>query len=134
MSGQLKSALMAVGKPSDIDLEALAVSETEGLLQNFVVERGRIYRHMDMAEELGDLRVAVSLHRDINANLTSVAKLLGEISTHSTTTVNNLTVTEDYLVMRGKLIQALRPYPEALKAIRRVLEAVEAKPVTIDHG
>ena len=133
MPPQLKSALLAVGKPSDIDLDALRKTESEGLLQTLVVQRGRLFGLLDQAEESGDVRATVSVHKAINDNLTSVAKLLGEISTHSTVVTNNLTISPEYLALRASLVQALRKHPEALKAIRGVLAGVET-PKTIEHS
>lgn len=133
MPPQLKSSLLAVGKPTDIDLDALRKSESEGLLQTLVVQRGRLFHLLTQAEDSGDVRAAAAVHGRINENISTVAKLLGEISTHTTTTVNNLTISPEYLALRASLVQALRTHPEALKAIRRVLAGVE-EPKTIEHS
>ncbi|RDD62623.1 hypothetical protein [Ferruginivarius sediminum] len=125
MPPQLKASLMAAGRPTEIDLDALRKSESEGILQHLVAERGRLYRVADEAERLGDLRAAVQAHRAVNDNIQTTAKLLGELATGSTTTVNNLVVAPEYVHLRSALIRALHPFPEARRAVAQVLKEVE---------
>lgn len=131
MPPQLMAALVMTGTPTVIDLEALKISESEGLLQTLVVQRGRLYSLLNLAEEAGDFRAAASIHGRIIDNLNTTAKLLGEVQTHAQTVINNLTVSQDYLELRSSLVRALRPHPEALKALHAVLRGVEgAEPHT----
>jgi hypothetical protein len=125
MPPQLSAALAATGFPTCVDLEALRKAESEGLLQTLVAQRGRLYRLLDAAEEVGDLKAAAAVHGRIDANVNSVARLLGEITTHSQTTVNNLLVAPEYVLLRSALVQALRPYPDARKAAAKVLRNLE---------
>lgn len=131
MPPQLVAALVMTGTPTVIDLEALKTSESEGLLQTLVVQRGRLYSLLNLAEEAGDFRAAASIHGRINDNLVTVAKLLGDLSTHAVHTTNNLMVAPEYIALRASLVQALRPFPEARKAVASVLKAAEgAEPHT----
>jgi hypothetical protein len=125
MPPQLKAALLAAGKPTDIDLDALRKSESEGLLQHIVAQRGKLYHLLDEAEGLGDLRAAAQVHGRIIENLQLGAKLLGELNTHAVTVTNNLVVSQEYLELRRVLHQALRPYPVARQAVARALAALE---------
>lgn len=131
MPPHLMDALAMTGKPTVIDLEALKTSESEGLLQTLVVQRGKIWSWIEMAERDGDLRTIAALLGRLNENVSITAKLLGEVQTHSQTVINNLTVSPEYLSLRSSLVQALRPYPEARKALYGVLKGVEgAEPHT----
>ncbi|MBK1668329.1 hypothetical protein CKO28_09810 [Rhodovibrio sodomensis] len=126
MPPQLMASLMTAATPSEIDLDQLRQSESEGILQHLVAERGRLYNVADEAERLGDFRSAIQAHRAINDNISTTAKLLGELSTGSQTTINNnLVVAPEYLDMRNELIRALRPYPEACRAVAQVLRRYE---------
>jgi hypothetical protein len=125
MPPDLKAKMMAVGRPTEIDLDALRKSESEGLLGTAVSLRARMYRQLDQAEELGDLRAAASLDGRILDSLSFTAKLLGELSTHNQTTINQLVVSPQYLELRAALIQALAPFPPARKAVSQVLRRLE---------
>lgn len=125
MSPQMKAAMKATGKPTEIDLDALRKSESEGLLGTAVSLRARLYRQLDAAEELGDLRAAASIDGRIHDNLAFVAKLLGEISTHHQTTITQLTISSEYLSLRAALVRALLPFPAARKAVSEVIRQIE---------
>jgi hypothetical protein len=125
MPPQLMAALRAAGKPADIDLDALRQSESEGLLQHLIAQRGRLYVLLDLAEEVQDVRAASGVHGRIVENLQLTAKLLGEITSHATTTVNNLVVSGEYVALRSALVRALGPHPEASRAVAAVLRDLE---------
>jgi hypothetical protein len=125
MAPQVKAALKATGRATEIDLDALRKSESEGLLGTAVALRARMYRQLDQAEELGDLRAAASLDGRILDSLSFTAKLLGELSTHNQTTINQLVVSPQYLELRAALVQALAPFPAARKAVSQILRRLE---------
>jgi hypothetical protein len=127
MPPQLVASLMVAGKPSDIDLDKLRQSESEGLLQHLVAQRGRLYHLLDEAEDVGDLRAASSVHGRILDNLSLGAKLLGEIATHSVHVEQNLIITDQYLRLRQTLVKALRPFPDAARAVADCLRRVEVE-------
>lgn len=122
---QLEAALIATGAPSAIDLEQLRQSESEGLLQSVVVQRARLYALADKAEEFDDVRAAASVHGRITDNLTLAAKLVGELNTHHSTTINQLVISPEYLELRGDLITALAPFPDARRAVAKILRERE---------
>ena len=125
MPPQLLVALETTALPTVFDLDALRKSESEGLLMTLVTQRARLFQLLDTAEECGDLKAAATVHGRINDNVITVAKLLGDLSTHSSTTVNNLVISGEYLELRSALVRALRPYPEARKAVSVVLQGLE---------
>jgi hypothetical protein len=125
MPPQVKAVMLATGRTTPVDLDELRRTESEGLLATAVALRARLYRQLDMAEEVGDLRAAASLDGRILDSLSFVAKLLGEISTHTQTTITQLTISPEYLSLRAALVQALQPYPEARKAVSQVIRRLE---------
>jgi hypothetical protein len=131
MPPQVRALMRATGKTCEVDLDELRRTESEGLLGTAVALRARLYRQLDMAEEVGDLRAAASLDGRILDSLSFVAKLLGEISTHNQTTVNQLVVSPQYLELRTALVQALQPFPQARRAVSEVLRRLEGAPVHI---
>jgi hypothetical protein len=123
----VRAALLKAVRPSKIDLEQLKHTESEGLLQHLVVQRAQLWRLMDLAESLGDLRAVAQLHGRLSENLTLTGKLLGELRSASVSVVQNILVTPEYHELRTLLVQALRPYGEARLAVARVLQSIEAK-------
>jgi hypothetical protein len=111
MSPQLVAAMLAALRPSDVDLEELQRSESEGLLANLVAQRARLQMLSEMAFERGELSAATSVERAITNSLELTSKLLGMIV--SRTETRSILVTSDYLELRNCIVHALKPFPEA---------------------
>ena len=62
----------------------------------------------------------------ITANLTLVAKLLGQLVQVHDVRHTNLLVPPDYLKLRSTLIAALRPFPDAARAVGEALHRLES--------
>jgi hypothetical protein len=133
LSPQMKAAILTAQRPSAVDLESLQRSEGEGILAQLVVQRARLQQLSDMAMDLGDVRAAVAVENSTTANLTFVAKLLGQLVQHVEVTRTSVLVSPDWLRIRQSLITAVRPYPEASRAVGAVLcelETAVAKDIT----
>jgi hypothetical protein len=145
LSPQVKAAILTGDKRSAVDLEALQVSESEGLLSQLVVQRARLQQHSDLALELGDVKAAVAVESAITSNLTLVAKLLGQLVQHHEVRSTHVLISEGYLQLRSALLRALRPFPEAARAVGAALHTLETEaaaeikeqrkaPLVIEHG
>jgi hypothetical protein len=134
MPPQLQAALLAAGRPTNIDLEELRKSESEGLLQHLVAQRGRLYALLDTCEDFGDVRAAATVHDKIISNLSLTARLLGEIATASVSVQTNLIVTPEYLHLRQALLQALQPFKGARQAVVNCLKTIETQePILLEQ-
>jgi hypothetical protein len=122
-----RAALLAARKPSEIDLEALRTSETEGLLSQLIGQRARLHQHSELATELGDVRGAVAAENAITGNLKLVAQLLGQLVQHHDLRHTSILISPDYLRLREVLVRALRPFPAAAQAVGAALCAMEAE-------
>lgn len=146
LTPQLRAALLAAQKPTEIDLDALRVSESEGLLSQLVAQRARLQSHGELALDLGDVRGCVAVEGAITNNLALVGKLLGMLATHHNVTHTSILISSDYLRLRATLLAALRPFPDAARAVGAALHAIEAEaaqditaragkpPVLIEHA
>ena len=114
-------------QPGGVDLEALKVSEAEGLLSQLVMQRARLQQHSDMALDLGDIRVGVLVERQITTNLELVSKLLGQLVHVSEHRFTSVLLTPDYIELRHAITGALREHPEAAKAVSAALHALETR-------
>ena len=127
MPPALKAALQRSLRPEQVDLDQLKRSESEGLMQHLVGQRGRLYALLDTCEEIGDTKAAVGTHGAITKNLSLTARLLGELQTGSQTTVNMLVTSPQYVELRAGLIRALHPFPQARRAVSAVLKDLEGE-------
>src|SRR5262245_40835970 len=127
LSPQVRAAMLAQQKPTEIDLEALQASESEGLLAQLVTQRARLQTHSEMATDLGDVRSAVACERAITSNLELVGKLLGQLVQRHEVRSTNLLVSPDYLQLRSVLVSALQPFPAAARAVASALHQLESK-------
>lgn len=122
----IAAAILVAQRPSLVDLEALQKSESEGILSQLVTQRARLQTHSDLASELGDVRSAVACERAITGNLELVARLLGTIVQRHSTTHTNILISADYLKLRQTIVETLRGFPDAAKAVGAALYAIEA--------
>ena len=122
-----KAAYLAATKPSEVDLEQLERSESEGLLGALVGQRARLQQVVELCLEIGDLGRCVSAERAITENLNLVAKLLGQFVQHHEVRHTSLLITADYIRLRQAIVAALRPFPEAAKAVGTALAQLETE-------
>jgi hypothetical protein len=127
MPPQLMAALQAYGRPTTIDLNELKSSESEGLLQHVASQRARLWSAIEVVEEIEDWNASARFHGQLTANLNLTAKILGEIETGNRTTINQLIVSPEYLLLRQNLVRALAPYPEARRSVSEVLRGLEGE-------
>lgn len=126
LTPQIRAAIISAQKPSEIDLEALQASESEGLLAQLVAQRARLQAHGELALDLGDVRGCVAVEGAVTANLTLVAKLLGQLVQVHDVRHTSLLISPDYLKLRAALVQALRPFPDAARAVGAALHRLES--------
>jgi hypothetical protein len=120
-----RAAILAAQKPAAIDLDALRTSESEGLLAQLVTQRARLQGHAELAASLGDVRGAVSAESAITGNLALVGKLLGQLVQVHDVRHTSILISADYIKLRQTLVAALRPFPEAARAVGAALHALE---------
>lgn len=125
-----RAAILAAQQPTAIDLDALKASEGEGLLSGLVAQRARLLTKADFAMEHGDVNGSVKAENAIQSNYTLVAKLLGQLVQVHDVRHTNLLVSPDYLKLRSTLIAALRPFPDAARAVGAALHRLESDAAT----
>jgi hypothetical protein len=125
MSAQIVAALLVAQKPSDIDLEALQRSESEGLLASLIAQRGRLQLLSEMAFAEGALSAATTIERAITSSLELTSKLLGMIVQRTDIRSTSILISADYLQLRQTIIAALKPFPEAARAVGVALSRLE---------
>lgn len=119
------AAILCALKPSEIDLEALQRSESEGLLGQLVSQRARLMKHSEIATQMGAPAVAISAENAIQSNLSLVAKLLGQLVTRHEVKHTSLLISPDYIKLRQAITVALLDFPDAARAVAAALHALE---------
>jgi len=127
---QTRAALLTACKPSEVDLEALQRSESEGILSSLVAQRARLQTYGEQAATDGDVRAAVQVEYAVTSNLKLVAQLLGQLVQHHEVRSTSLLISPDYLALRSAIVRALRPYPEAARAVGQALAELETAAAT----
>jgi hypothetical protein len=125
MTPQLVAAIAAAVHPSEIDLEALQRSESEGLLGSLVAQRARLQMLSELCFEQGELNAATGVERAIVSSLELTSKLLGMIVTRTSTT--NILISADYLRIRQAITAALRKHPEAAYDVAQAIAELETE-------
>ena len=125
LSPALRAAILVAQAPSKIDLEELRKSEAEGLLSHLVGQRARLQRLSELALETGGVPDATKVKARITANLELVARLLDQLSVHHVVDHRSVLITPDYIALRAAITQALRPFPDAARAVGQALHQLE---------
>jgi len=131
MTPEIKAALALGVRTSDLDIERLRRDESENLLQSLVYHRSRLWALVDQAEDIGDLRAASTLHGRVIDLWELEAKFLNELTDGDVTITQNFLVLPGYIQARTVILQALRPFPDASKAVSGALREIEIEPTAI---
>lgn len=126
LSPQQFAAIKNVIKPTAADLDALKTSESERLLSELVLQRARLQAVTDIATEVKDARTAVSVERAITFNLQLVAQICGKLVSRHEVSHTALMLSPAYVELRQAIIAALRPFPEAARAVGAALHQLES--------
>lgn len=125
VSDTRKVSLVTAGLPRDskIDLETLKRNEGESLLHNLLAERARLTRIADLCELTGNHKDSVAASTAIVRTIELGAKYIGQLRVGNTTITNNVSflLSPDWVSLRAAIVTALRPFPDAQRA---VIEAV----------
>ena len=98
--------------------EAKEVASADTLLANVCKLQRRAERILRKAERAGDHRTALAAIREVRSTIELLARLLGEL--REGTNVNIL-ISPEYQRLRGNVIDALAPYPDARLAVASAL-------------
>jgi hypothetical protein len=123
----LKAALLAQSLRPEVDLEALRVTESEGLLVHLAAQRARLLLWQDACASSEQFQVASAISAQVHRNLELVGKLVGEFAQHHVTTSVSVLLSPQYLELRATLLRALQPYPDARRAVVDAIHRLEAK-------
>jgi hypothetical protein len=128
MPAQLRAAIVAAAlKPKEVDLDRLRVEESEGILGNLAHQRARLLVCQDECMEGGAVEQVARLSGVIHKNIELTGKYLGLFAQHHVSSQVNIMVSEDYLRLRQALTMALRPFPEARRAVAAELHRIEGQ-------
>jgi len=128
MPEELVQRLRVRPQRSDEELAHLRRLEADALLDQLAVVRARQWHNADRAMAIGDEPGERAALAEVRKTTEALARLLGEFGV----TVNHnhkhlhITATPEWAVLRGELVRALRPYPEAFRATVAALERAEA--------
>lgn len=112
----VSEALKAVVVERAKDGPRSALERLEALLE-------RVERVLTTAEEAGQATTALAAAREIRSGLEMVARITGELNERPQV-VFAVLQSQEWQQLRGVLLEALRPYPEAGQAVAAALASV----------
>lgn len=127
MPAALLQQLQVTGKDYPTDLATLKRTESEGLLQNLVHERARQQRIADKAEAIDDFANATRASEASRKTSELIAKLLGDLKVGNVT--QNILIAPEFHAFRTAVIQSLRQFPDAKRAVLASLQRLEKEEV-----
>lgn len=101
---------------------AIEVSQADDLLAKVASLQARTLAILDKAERADDLRTALGAIREARGNLELLGKLAGELQQEGTV---NITISAEWVTLRGAILVALGPYEDARRAVVEAISHVE---------
>jgi hypothetical protein len=120
LTPELKAALALRLVRREGDVRAVLLEEGSGAIEAVKAIRGPLYGRFLTAVDVGDDRAAAALAGRLHEGLSLSARLTGELLPAAGTTIQNIVLSADYMRLRSELLAALRPFPEAARAVAEV--------------
>jgi DNA-binding transcriptional ArsR family regulator len=95
------------------------VASAEALLAEVCSLRDRALGILDLAELQGDPRTALMALRELRATLELIGRLVGQLASGVSVTI---TSSSEWLELRGRILEALAPFPDARLALAQAIE------------
>jgi hypothetical protein len=127
LTPELKAALALKLVRKEGDTRAVLLEEGAGAVEALRAIRAPLFSRFLTAVDVGDDRAAAALAGRLHEGLNLSARLTGELLPAAGTTIQNIVVSADYIRLRGELLAALRPFPEAAHAVSEVFRRTGAR-------
>lgn len=114
--GHLSAALKAVQAERETAGARTALDRLEAL-------HDRAERVLAAAEAEGKASLSLQAIRELRSTVELIARLTGELDDRPQVQVLNVTASPEWDALRGVVLSALRPFPEAGRAVALALEA-----------
>lgn len=114
---ELKAALALKLVRKEGDVRAVLLEEGSNAVEALRAVRGPLFGMFLAAVDVNDTRAAAALSGRIVETISLGARLTGELMPAAGTTIQNIVVSADYIRLRSDLLAALRPFPEAARAV-----------------
>jgi hypothetical protein len=125
LSAVQRAALAAHLRPEAIDLDQLRETEGSSLLAQLLAQRATLQTIGAAAFEAKNYQAAVAAERAVTNSLDLLSRVLGLIITKHEVKSTALLVSPDYLELRACLVEALKPFPDAARAVGVALRSLE---------
>jgi len=94
------------------------IAEADDVVEQIRCIQARTLAVLDEVESKGDHALFFKGIREVRENAKLSAELVGKLATQPTI---NVLVLPEWLTLRERIVAALRPYPEALEAVRNAI-------------
>jgi hypothetical protein len=123
LTPELKAALVLKLIQREGDVRGCLLEEGAGTVEAIRAIRAPLFGRFLAAVDIGDDRSAAALAGRLHEGLTLSARLTGQLVPAAGTTIQNIVLSADYITLRSSLLAALRPFPEAARAVAEVFRS-----------
>ena len=120
LTAEMRAALVTKLLQREGDMRRILLEEGTGVVEALKAIRGPLFGLFLVAIDTGDSKAAAALAAPLHESLALAAKLTGELVPHAGVSVANIVLSADYMRLRGELMRALEPYPEARAEVAAV--------------
>ena len=117
---ELKAAIALKLTIRQRDIGSVVLEEGASTIEQLKAVRAPLFSRYLAAVDTGDDRAVSALAGRLHESLQISAKLAGELVPAISTQIQNIMLSPDYIRLRGDLLAALRPFPEAARAVADV--------------
>jgi len=126
---RVRALATIVGK--DLSLREIVENENQTLLAQIIALKSSLLGSIQAAEIAGAGALVFSGVGRLTDLLALESRILGQVTSGSTTIVNNYLASDSFIRIRSALIAALRPYPDAARAVSAALLQIESQPTEV---
>jgi hypothetical protein len=125
--GDERKASLVIGPVQRQELAARVAEESESVIDHFKAIRAGLYQLYSAALEAGDGTTGAMLAGRLIECSNSMARLTGQLATSPLVQINqqNIFMMPEFTEFQAKLVQVLRPYPDARNAVIAEFERLE---------
>jgi hypothetical protein len=105
--------------------EAQAVADADTLLDDIVRIRESAFDLLDQAERAHEWRARVAAIRECRENVRILGELHGRLEASRKNISINVLASAEWITLKGQIVGALRPHPQALESVLRAITAGE---------
>jgi hypothetical protein len=134
LTAEVRAALATKVLQREGDMQRVLLEEGVGIVDALKAVRGPLFSLYLAAVDAADAKVAASLAGRLHESLSLSARVTGELAPHTSVSVTNIVLSQDYMRLRAELLRILARYPEARAEVAHVFRIAGEQAATEMHA